>query len=196
VRILPSLTRNFSDVGGNLPGIRLPLMEVTAMRHRILLAATAIAMATAAWASSPHFIYANGSLSSIGDYVASWKEAGLANSPVTYSLTAGYTQAWYQCYTKSNNMPQGSPNSVSQSNATTQGTFPPSHNGQITAALTLEPTPPVAGCQGGGLKLCLTSVTYTDMVLKDETNGVYAPALPDQSGGPFLDTRGRPTNCQ
>src|SRR5712691_6288673 len=71
-----------------------------------LLAGTAMAAA--------NFHYANGALVTsgpeAGNYTASFKETGLANTPITYDLeaTVAYT---FQCFTKSGNNPQGAPNS-------------------------------------------------------------------------------------
>jgi hypothetical protein len=140
-----------------------------------LLAGTAMAAA--------NFHYANGALvtsgSEAGNYTASFKETGLGNTPITYDLeaTVAYT---FQCFTKSGNKPQGSPNSGGPSNQNTQTTITP-HNGQITGSLTLDVNfpPTTASCNGGGLKLCLTAVSYTGVSLMDTNNKVTAP-LPDQ----------------
>jgi hypothetical protein len=127
-----------------------------------------------ALASSPHFVKATGAVDGDGNYTASFKEAGLANTPITYTLTSGNTTFTFQCYTKSGNRPQGEPNGASFSNQLAMGTFPPSRNGQITASLTMSPLQGNADCQGGGLKLCLVAAAYRDMVLTDTTNNVFA----------------------
>ena len=126
-----------------------------------------------ALAASPHFINATGSIDkTTGDYVASFKEAGLGNSPVTYDLEAN-TAYQFQCFTKSNNKPNGSPNAGGPSTENTQTTIIP-HNGQITADIRLDVTfpPTTASCQGGGLKLCLVSASYTNVVLTDVTDNI------------------------
>lgn len=165
------------------------------MRHQLAIVAAAAALVSTAWASSPHFMSATGTLDSLGEYVASWKEAGLGNGPITYTLTAGSgTQFTYQCYTKSNNSPQGAPNNVFPSNLTATGTFPPSKNGQITASLTLDPQP-TSDCQGGGLKLCLVYVTYQNVQLTDISTPVGPVNLPDRSEGFINSANGHPTNC-
>src|SRR5213592_2300910 len=90
-------------------------------------------MATTVRASSPHFI-GTPTLSfdpSTGDLCVSFKEAGLGSTPVTYTLTADTETFTFQCFTKSNNTPQGDPNGVSISGASTSTTINP-HNGQIT----------------------------------------------------------------
>ena len=127
--------------------------------------------------------------------MASFKEAGLgANQNISYILSAGSgTQFTYQCYTKSNNTPQGAPNNVFPSNLQTGGTFSSGKNGSITASLTLVPAP-TSDCQGGGLKLCLVFVSYQNVQLEDYTNDVSVP-LPSRSDS-FVDVNGRPTNCE
>ncbi len=129
-----------------------------------LLAGTAMAAA--------NFHYANGALvtsgAEAGNYTASFKETGLGNTPITYDLeaTVKYT---FQCFTKSGNNPQGSPNIGGPSVENTQTTITP-HNGQITGSLTLDV---------GGLKLCLTAVSYTGVSLMDTNNHLTA-GLPDE----------------
>ncbi len=130
------------------------------------VASVAMVLATPAWADNPHFIKTSGTLNSGGDYIATWKEAGLGSNPVNYQLTANASFT-YQCYTKSNNQPQGDPNSTSFSNyASPIATYSP-RNGSISGSIMLEATSQGAGCQGGGLKLCLTAVSYTNVVLHD-----------------------------
>src|SRR5215510_14470370 len=83
-------------------------------------------------AQSPHFV--KGPTASIdsatGDYTVSCKEAGLGNTPVTFSLKATTSVFTFQCFTKSGNNPQGAPNSVSFSNDVNFVTLQP-RNGQI-----------------------------------------------------------------
>ncbi len=77
----------------------------------ILMAAMLFAPGIAL-AQNAHFLKSTGGLDAkTGDYTASWKEAGLGNSPVTYDLSATASFTW-QCFTKSGNQPQGSPNST------------------------------------------------------------------------------------
>ncbi len=168
------------------------------MKHRQLVAVAfgaAMACASGAWAQNAHFIRATGTLNGDGEYVASFKEAGLGtNQTINYLLSAGSgTQFTYQCYTRSNNAPQGAPNYVFPSNLQTGGTFNSGKNGQITASLTLVPSP-TQDCQGGGLKLCLVAVSYQNVTLQDVTNQVTVN-LPARSDS-YLDPNGKPTNCE
>jgi hypothetical protein len=161
------------------------------MRVKILALATALACGGgAAWADSPHFI--KGPTASLntttGDLTVSFKEAGLGSTPVTYELTAGTEKFTFQCFTRSNNTPQGAPNNVSFSNASTQTTITP-HNGQITGSISLEPQKDGASCQGHGLKLCLIAVDYENVTFQDITNHVPSPPA---SLGTFAATLTKP----
>ena len=151
------------------------------MQKPSLVAAATILITALAHADSPHFIRATGTLTNDGEYVAGWKEVGLGSAGqfITYVLTATSAEFQYQCYTKSNNTPQGAPNGVFESNFSTTGSFPVSRNGQITGSLTLTPHP-TTDCQGNGLKQCLISVNYTGLVLTDNNNQVSTD-LPDRS---------------
>lgn len=158
---------------------------------RLFVAALIMAAFTTAQAASPHFISATGSLNTRnGNYTATWKEAGLgSNALITYVLAADGNFV-FQCYTKSNNQPQGAPQAGGTGHISTPGTFPSGKNGSITGSLTLEPELGTAACQGGGLKLCLTSVSYTNVTLTDDTNtGVpvqyLPPATQDFSANPI-----------
>jgi hypothetical protein len=151
---------------------------------RTLLVACAVAsMPGVAFADSPHFV--KGPTASIdsttGDYTVSFKEAGLGNTPITYSLTASTATFTFRCFTKSNNTPQGAPNSISISNDSTETTLTP-RNGQITGSISLLPEQDGASCQGGGLKLCLVGADYTSVVFADVTDGLTFD-MPDLAAG-------------
>lgn len=147
------------------------------MKHLSILTLTMIAlssfMATTVQADSPHFIRGpTASLdSSTGDYCVSFKEAGLGNNPITYTLTAGTETFTFQCFTRHGNEPQGDPNNVSFSDDSVSTTITP-HNGQITASICLDPQRGDAGCQGGGLILKLIHVLYADVTFCDVTNNI------------------------
>ena len=151
--------------------------------------------------AGPHFISASGTLNTkTGDYVASFKEAGLGSTAVTYELTANPQCFTFQCFTKSGNTPQGAPNSVSPSTLSAFVTITP-RNGQITGSVSLTPEQDGASCQGKGLDLFLIAVFYgvspnncnstgpDTVTLTDTTNNVTV-TLPSLSAtglqiGPF-----------
>jgi len=153
------------------------------MKKLSILTLTMIAlvgfMATTVRAGSPHFISANATLTSDGEYCVSFKEAGLGNSPITYTLTATTEDFTFQCFTKKGNTPQGDPNGVSISNDSTSSTINP-RNGQITSTVCLTPDQDGASCQGHGLVLRLIAASYTGVEFCDTTDDVCVqlPNLP------------------
>ena len=143
------------------------------MKKLIILSCTMIAlasfMATTVRADSPHFV--KGPTPSLdpntGEYCVTFKESGLGAGPVTYTLaTSTGTVFTYQCFTKSGNNPQGSPNSVSGSGDSTSTTITP-HNGTVSATICLIPQQDGASCQGGGLVLRLLGVCYKNVTFSD-----------------------------
>jgi hypothetical protein len=167
------------------------------LNSRALMAAVAICTiggVAHAGSGSPHFV--TGPTASIdsttGDLVVNWKEAGLGNTPIEYDLVVQTVEFTWQCFTKSGNKPQGSPNSGGESQAFTSTTITP-HNGNITGTLALGPQlpPPNVACQGKGLKLCLTAVSYTGVMFEDETDELVAIGTENEqtegsAGGPTL----------
>jgi len=132
-------------------------------------------------AQSPHFV--KGPSASIdattGDYLVSFKEAGLGNTPIVFSLTAKTSVFTFQCFTKSGNNPQGAPNSISFSGDTVFVTLQP-RNGQITGSISLEPQQDGASCQGNGLNLFLIAASYTGVTFCDVTDNL-CQTTPDLS---------------
>ena len=172
-------------------------LEIIAMQKRTIFAAATIAVAAVAMAENAHFLRWSGSITNDGSFAVSFKEVGLGSGggSITYSLTAGQgTEFKYQCYTKSNNTPQGEPNFVHPSDLTVYATLPIGRNGQITGSIAITPQPE-EDCQGGGLKLCLVQVTYASpMTLTDTNNGVSVTLNGDTRE--FLNNQGNPTLCE
>lgn len=173
------------------------------MKKLSILTCTMIAlasfMAITAWADSPHFIGTpSATLDSAGNYCVSFKEAGLGNTPITYSLTAAGETFTFQCFTKSNNTPQGAPNSVSFSGESVFNTITP-RNGQIVATICLTPQQDCASCQGGGLVLKLIHANYTGPVtLCDTTSQPNVCASSGSKAGdvtPAATYPGHPAGC-
>lgn len=148
----------------------------------VVVAMMALATVTVALADSPHFV--RGPVASFdsgtGDLCVSFKEAGLGNTPITYTLTVGTEQFTFQCFTRHGNEPQGDPNNVSFSDQSVSTTITP-HNGQITGELCLEPQQGDADCQGGGLVLKLIAAVYGGITFCDETDNICFD-LGDQGG--------------
>jgi len=150
---------------------------------RTLMVATAVcAIAGIAYADS-HFITASDSIDSAGNLTANWKEAGLGNCAPSciceYVLSATVSSTW-QCFNGGNNQPQGQPFKLPPSNGSAPGGFAPTHNGTITASLTLSPDPDDLSCGKPPFKLCLTAVSYTNVTLTDTTVKDSTPLSPQQ----------------
>lgn len=145
---------------------------------RALLLSTAVcvigaAVAYAAPGTGAHFQSATGTVdTTTGDYVATWRESGLGTSGglIDYTLLADASSNW-QCFNGGNNQPQGAPQAGGAGTISTHVAFQP-HNGTVNGSATLSPDVGTAHCQGGGLKLCLTSVSYTNVQLSDDTNKI------------------------
>jgi len=152
-------------------------------RHRSKIAlggallATVAIVATAAQADNPHFINAAATLDRDGNLVVSWKEAGLgANVSITYTASADAT-ATFQCVNKGGNCPQASNKQDVSGPVSSTGTFSSGKNGQITASLTVGPPPTTLTCPGNQ-HVELAQVSYTNIALSDDTNGINASISP------------------
>lgn len=140
---------------------------------KLLTTLLLLATATVLFAQSPHFVKGPTATidSQTGDYTVSFKEAGLGNTPITYSLTVSTEHFTFQCFTKSHNTPNGAPNGVSFSNESTFVTLQP-RNGQITGSISLVPQKDGADCQGNGLLLFLIAASYQGVTFCDVTNNL------------------------
>jgi hypothetical protein len=167
----------------------MSISTIAARFGGVSLAAALLLGPGAAWAQNAHFVKGpTGSIDpATGDYTVSFKEAGLGSTPITYELTATTADFTFRCFTKSNNTPQGSPNSISISNESTFVTLTP-HNGQITGSISLMPEKDGASCQGGGLKLCLVAASYSGVAGGDTTTPLSFGPLPDLAVGSDTST--------
>jgi len=131
-----------------------------------------------AFAGSAHFVKGpTASITSDGVYVVSFKEAGLGNTPIFYSLTAAQANFTFQCFNPAGNKPSGDPNGVSVSDLATFATMNP-RNGQITGVVAMAPTSNGASCQGNSMKLCLVAASYSGVKFMDETSPVGPVDMP------------------
>jgi hypothetical protein len=124
-------------------------------------------------ATSPHFIKTSASgVNSDGSLTVSWKEAGLGNNQnITYLLHAD-ASAVYACINHGGNHPQASNKETVSGPVSATGTFNSGQNGNITGSLTVNPPSPGSFSCPGNQKLVLASVSYTDVTLTDQTNGL------------------------
>ena len=168
----------------------MSISTIAARFAGVSLAAALLLGPGVAWAGA-NFIKVSGSIdAATGDYTASWKEAGLGNcSPTgecTYTLSANATFMW-QCYNNGSNVPQGSPQTVNDTHDTVTGSFPPTHNGNISASLTITPDATGLNCKGGARLLCLASADYSGVMLTDTTtnDATASGELPNLSAASF-----------
>lgn len=154
-----------------------------------MMLAALILAAPAALADSPHFITATGTLNANGTLTVNFKEAGLgANQLINYSLTANST-AVYVCVNKGGANPSASNKTTVNGPVSATGSFSSGKNGNITASLTVSPPPSNLNCPGGQ-KVQTASVSYSNVVLTDTTNGP-TETLGDFASGCLLpDVRG------
>jgi hypothetical protein len=143
--------------------------------------------ATPAFADSPHFLFADNSVSgSTGALTTSFKDAGLGTgtTSIQITLTVDNATAVYQCFNNGGNHPKaGNKETVSTSLSTT-GEFPVRH-GQTTASLTVGPPDPGDFSCPSGQSLFLQEVTYSGTNVSDETGNTFH-ATPDPiSTGPI-----------
>jgi len=146
-----------------------------------------VVAATPAFADSPHFLYADNSVSSsTGALTTSFKDAGLGTgtTSIQITLTVDNATAVYQCFNNGGNHPKaGNKETVSTSLSTT-GSFPVRH-GQTTASLTVGPPSPGDFSCPSGQSLFLQEVTYSGTYVSDETGNSFH-ATPDPiSTGPI-----------
>ncbi len=130
-----------------------------------LVTVAVLASATAAAASSPHFISASASVSSSGDLVATFKEAGLGTtvSTETINLSANGT-ATYACINGGGKHPSASNKETVSGPVSGTGTFPV-RNGQTTGSISAGPPGPGSFSCPSGQKLVIAFVSYTNVML-------------------------------
>jgi hypothetical protein len=148
----------------------------------------AIAMAAqAAFADSPHFLFADASVSAdSGVLSVSFKEAGLGTTVTTtkITLTVSTSTAVYQCFNNGGNHPKAGNKETVSSSLTVTGTFPV-RNGQTTGTISAGPPDQGDFSCPSGQSLFLQSVTYSGITLTGE-GGDSVGATPDPaSSGPI-----------
>jgi hypothetical protein len=161
------------------------------MRIRFAILAAAAAAVSTAWAISPHFISATGTVNTDGALVVAFKEAGLGDDvPINYTL-ATQAAASYQCFNSGNNAPQGQPYQVPDQSITATAQFNSGKNGQVNGSLTAGPPDPapaeaVLKCvSSGNKKLCLMSVSYSGSTLSESPYGDSIAVTPDPTDRSF-----------
>ncbi len=136
-----------------------------------------LAIASVAWAQSPHFIGTAqvAGVFSDGGISASFKEAGLGdNVLVTYEL-AGKFSADYGCVNHGGNHPQAANKEAVVGDVGAIATFQSGKNGNVVGTVTFVPPPASSelSCPGNQVAV-LADISYSDLTLQDATNGDFA----------------------
>jgi hypothetical protein len=156
----------------------------------VLLLLGLVVAAVPAQAVSPHFVRADAQLSGT-NLTVSFKEAGLGtNQLINYTASADAT-ATYVCVNRGGANPSAQNKTDVSGPVSATGTFSSGKNGQVTASLTI--LPPSAGSFScpSGQSLQLAQVTYTNVAITDNTNGVTEPIPGTFATGCLLpDVRG------
>lgn len=133
-----------------------------------------IALASPASAVSPHFVSASATLSGT-DLKVSFKEAGLGtNQNIDYLATAT-AAVTYVCVNKGGSNPSAANKTTFTTKVAEPGTFSSGKNGSVSQTLTIKT--PGAGSFScpSGQSLQLARVSYTNVAITDDTNGVTEP---------------------
>lgn len=151
---------------------------------RILARATGLALAgllsvsVVSMAGAPKFHAVTSSVTNSGALAVSFDERGLGNENVDYTLTADST-ALYACINRGGHNPSAANKQSFKDDVSGGGSFEVK-NGRVQGTIIAGPISAGSFSCPGGQKLVLASVSYTNIVLTDTTNGVQASA-PDAS---------------
>jgi hypothetical protein len=120
-----------------------------------------------------HFFSATSSVATTGALVVDFDEAGLGNisGEVAYSLSVDAT-ATYACINGGGNHPKAANKETVNGPLIASGEFTPTKNGRVIASLTAGPLGAGSFSCPSGQTFVLASVSYTNIVLTDTTNGV------------------------
>jgi len=144
-----------------------------------VLSLMALALAAVpAFAQAAKFFSTTSAVNNTGALVVTFDERGLGEGDINYTLTADST-AVYACINKGGNHPQASNKETVSGDVAGGGTFQ-AKNGRVQASLTAGPISAGDFSCPSGQRLVLASVSYTNIVLTDTTNGSTTTA-PDVS---------------
>jgi hypothetical protein len=126
-----------------------------------------------AFAASPHFISASAAFAGSGPNLnVNFKEAGLGdNLLITYVASADGT-AVYACINGGGNHPKATNKETVNGPVSATGTFSSGKNGTISQTLTLHPPSAGAFSCPSGQSLVLAFVSYSNVAIRDTTNGI------------------------
>jgi hypothetical protein len=138
------------------------------MKMVVGIAAVTLLSGTFAFAAA-HFLQCSKSTQG-NNVVVTFREAGLGNGDVTIRATANAT-ANYACYNNGGRNPSAANKRTINATVSASSVFEPK-NGSVRGSLTLTPPGPGDFSCPPGQTLRLDSVTYSNVVITDLTNGV------------------------
>jgi len=133
---------------------------------------------TQALADAPKFHSVSSGVSNGGALVVSFDERGLGNENVDYTITA-QADATYACFNRGGKNPSAANKQSVVGQVEAEEGFEP-RNGRVAGNISAGPPGPGSFSCPGGQRLVLADVTYTDIVLTDDTNDV-STSVPDAS---------------
>ena len=145
----------------------IKLRHVAAVLAAVFCLSIVSALPASAVAAKFHSV--DGSVNNNGSLTVSFDERGLGNGNIDYTLTAD-VDATFACINGGGKNPSAANKRTISSEVSTSGSFE-SKNGRVVASLTTSaPTAGDFACPNGQ-RLVLASVSYTNIVLTDTTNG-------------------------
>ena len=141
---------------------------------RVMILVLGLVIMGVVLAASPHFVRGpTASLTSDGDAVISWKEAGLGDTTTVHYVASADVSGLYQCVNKGGNCPSAANKQEFHGPVFAEGTFASGKNGSITASLTLQAPDPTLQCPGKQ-RVELVRVTFANMALESSASGAAA----------------------
>jgi hypothetical protein len=137
-----------------------------------LMAVFALLFAAPAQAVAAKFHSVSSSVTSTGALSVSFDERGLGNGNIDYTLSAD-ASAVYACINGGGKNPSAANKRTVNGDVSAAGSFE-SKNGRVSATLTAGPIGAGGFACPSGQRLVLASVSYTNIVLTDTTNGTVA----------------------
>jgi hypothetical protein len=150
---------------------RIQLSILTIVILIALLVPAAFAMA-----ASPHFMSASASgPNSVGNLTVSFKESGLGDNALIDYTAVAYGTAVYACLNGGGNHPKASNKETVSGPVSASGEFNSGKNGTISASLVIAPPGQGAFSCPSGQRLVLASVSYSNVLISDTSNGISQP---------------------
>ena len=130
------------------------------------------------FAVAAKFHSVSGSVNNSGALVVSFDERGVGEGNINYTLTADATSVW-ACINGGGKNPSAANKRTEAGQVSGGGSFE-AKNGRVQASVTAGPLGPGDFSCPNGQRLVLASVTYSNIVLTDTTNG-SSTSVPDTS---------------